>query len=143
MNEHEISDALEEIRVAPSPERDSLSHRWCQAPDCLVNAALNMLNDLSELGGITLEPLAGNGVSGYGRDPRGRRRECFHIGILSLDPRLIIYQHGEAENPRDFFVNNPPHDARKQYGYLRAEELGRVPDIQGVLRQSYANLTRH
>ena len=143
MHPNEIADTLKAIGFMSSPELDTLSRRWSQAPDSLVKAVLGMLKEFSTLEGIKFRTYKHDYVSAYGLNRIRRWRECFHIGILRLDPKLVVYQFGDAKDPQNFFTDQQESRPNARHGYLLEGALNRIPYIQGVLRQSYLNLTQH
>ena len=141
MTEHAIRTAVEATGFTSSHELDTLSQRWSKAPDDLVKAVMGMLTVLSKLKNVELVARLNNRISGYGYNPRGRRRECFHIGVLR-DGTAIIYQLGAGNVMPDFFTEHQETKPNARHGYLHQGNLHLIRSIQTVLEQSFKNLTQ-
>ncbi|MEI7948371.1 MAG: hypothetical protein WCJ02_16835 [bacterium] len=133
--------------VATNEELNALSTRWAGSSDLLINTTLDLLNALNVLPGITYRPRKDCGVSAYGVNKQGRERECFHISVLIRNPKLVIYQHGEAQDELNFFEYPQPSNPRIRRGYLSDEAIEKNKQlrsyIQKILRESYTILTSH
>ena len=125
------------IRPLESYSLEHVDECFRNGPAALQAAMVEFLRRVKAFPGVEVRAYA-NGFSFYTVDRSGQRRECGHFGI-NQDDRMVVYQHGDAFDPRGLFSQHMPSSESHRYGYITGQPW-EVDYVKKILQRSFEKL---
>lgn len=139
MNKEDLEKQMVKVEDSESVKRADIIQHMEGADSNLVSTFVFFLNKSQSIDGAFLR-CRNQGISGYCLDSDGKERECFHFAVKKN--ALLIYQLGDAFDPRGLFCRSEPGKARAKSADITGLDEEENKYALGIFEKAVRKLKR-